>query len=76
MEFYRNGQSLYGIFEFAINATDKLGERSLASVLGHRPFFGGNRADVHCIIKAEVLNEYTKMRGVNETITTCLGTAV
>lgn len=47
----------------AINAAGKLGKQSLTSVLGQQPFFVGNRADVHCIIKAEVLNEYTKMRG-------------
>lgn len=47
----------------AINAAGTLGKQSLTSVLGQQPFFVGNRADVHCIIKAEVLNEYTKMRG-------------
>jgi hypothetical protein len=59
-----------------INAAGKLGECSMASALGHRPFFAGNRADVHCIVKADVLNEYTKTRGVNKTITTYPGTSV
>jgi hypothetical protein len=47
----------------ATNAAGKLGRRSLTFVLGQQPFFVGNKADVHCIIKAEVLNEHTKMRG-------------
>lgn len=47
----------------AINAAGTLGKQSLTSVLGQQPLFVGNRADVYCIIKAEVLNEYTKMWG-------------
>jgi hypothetical protein len=84
LELAESGRKSTGMVEVytefsksAINVAGKLGKQSLTSVLGHKPFFAGNGADVHCIIKAEVLNEYTKMRGrVNETITTCPGTAV